>query len=184
MSIFDRIIAICVWPGRLVGWLVLPLILFVCLAVMAAQLGMNSFADWEGDVPFLGSGITVNTLIDLQWHIFALIVLFGGALALCDDAHVSVDFMSANFGERTRIVVTILGDLLLLLPFCAIIVWYGMSFAIASFDSGEGSNYGGLTDRWFIKACVPIGFGLLGLVGLARVGRGVADLLRPRRGME
>mgnify|MGYP000088105498 CR=1 FL=1 len=173
-----RMIDLCVLPGRLVGWLLLPLILFVCLAVFAGQAGWNNFVTWEGDRFLLGSGLTVNTMIDLQWHIFALLVLFGGAYAFRDNAHVSVDFLSASFSPRTRAVIRVLGDLIFVLPFCVIIVWFGTKFAMTAFTSGEGSNYGGLQDRWLIKACVPFGFGLLGVAACARALRTVLGLVR------
>lgn len=176
-----RLIDLCVLPGRLAGWLLLPLILFVCLAVWAAQTGRNGFLAWQGDVFLLGDGITVNTLIDAQWHIFAVLVLFGGAYAFRDNQHVSVDFLSATLSPRARMIIRTLGDLAFVLPFCAIIVWFGTKFAMTSFNSGEGSNYGGLMDRWLIKACVPAGFALLGVAATARALR---TILRLARGLD
>ncbi|MBU2983082.1 TRAP transporter small permease subunit [Lentibacter algarum] len=175
-----NIIGICTLPGRFIGWLMLPLILCVCLTVFAAQAGWNSFGSWEGDVFLLGDGITVNTLTDMQWHIFALLVLFGGTLAFRDNAHVSVDFLSCNFSNRTNATFQVLGDLFLILPFCLIIAWFGTKFALTALSSGEGSNYGGLQDRWLIKACLPAGFALLGVATLARAMRSV---LRASRGL-
>lgn len=182
--LMSRLIDLCVLPGRFVGWLILPLIAFVLLAVAAAQTGRNAFLEWEGELFMLGGGITVNTLIDAQWHIFALLVLFGGVYAFRDDAHVSVDFLSAALSPRTRMIVRTLGDLLMVLPFCTIIVWFGVKFATTSFTSGEGSNYGGLMDRWVIKACVPAGFGLLGLAAAARALRSILRLARPHKNDE
>lgn len=173
-----HVIDLCVLPGRLVGWLLLPLIAFVCAAVWAAQSGRNSFFTWDSDLFLLGQGVTVNTLIDLQWHIFAILVLAGGSYAFRDDTHVSVDFVSVNLSPRARAVIQVLGDLLFVLPFCLIILWFGQKFAMTAFTSGEGSNYGGLQDRWFIKACVPIGFGLLGLAALARALQTILRLVR------
>ena len=77
-------------------------------------------------------------------------------MTLRDDRHVSVDFLSAGFSPRTRQVIRVLGDLFLLVPFAAIIVWYGTRFAMSSFGSGESSTYGGLSDRWMVKACIPV----------------------------
>lgn len=164
----ETVIALCALPGRVLGWLLLPLIVFVCAAVAAAHFGLNSLASWEGAIPVIGSAITVNSLLDLQWYIFAIIVLFGGVYAFRDEHHVKVDFLSANFSPRTRRVVALVGDVLLLLPFAAIIVWYGSKFAYSAYLSGEGSTYGGLASRWIIKACLPLSFALLGIAGIAR----------------
>ncbi|MHA3913561.1 TRAP transporter small permease subunit [Halovulum sp. GXIMD14793] len=172
------ILDLCALPGRWVGWLILPLIASVCAALYAAQVGFNAFWDWDGRVFLLGDGITANSMMDLQWYLFAVISLFGGVLAFRDNGHVSVDFLSSRFPPKMRTAVQILGDLLFLLPFCAIMCWYGTKFAITAFNAGEGSSYGGLMDRWVIKACLPLAFGLLGVSALARVGLGIKKLIR------
>lgn len=171
------LINLCSLPGLVIGWLVIVLIVLVCLAVIAAQLGINNYGDWEGSLFILGGGITVNTLLDLQWWSFALLVLFGGVLAFRDKSHVSVDFLSSGFSPRTRLCIQMVGDVILLVPFCAIIVWYGSKFAVTSWNSSEASSYGGLRDVWVIKSFVPVGFGLLGLAGLARAVRAAITLL-------
>ena len=175
----DRITNLLVLPGKWVGWLILPLILFVCLTVFAAKAGWNAFWQWGYAVPVLGRGITVNTLTDLQWYIFALIAVFGGVYAFRDNQHVSVDLFSDTLSRRGQLVVQVVGDLLLLLPFCAIIFWYGWSFTLTSFNSGEGSTYGGLADRWLIKAIIPIGFALLGIAAFLRAIRAICEIIRP-----
>ena len=172
----DIILDTVVLPGKIVGWLVLPLILSVLLTVFAAKMGWNAFWRWEEAIPVLGTGITVNTLADLQWYIFAILAVLGGVYALRDDQHVSVDVFVAGLPRRARLALTLFGDLVFLLPFCIIIVWYGWKFALTSFASGEGSTYGGLMDRWLIKAVVPAGFALLGLAAIARVLRTLALL--------
>ncbi|MCB1426711.1 MAG: TRAP transporter small permease subunit [Zhengella sp.] len=166
--VLDRIFAACSWPGRIVGWLILPLIASVCLTVLAAQLGLNVLAEWGVAVPVFGKALTVNSLLDLQWHIFALIVLFGGVYAYRDNTHVSVDVFSSALPERSRLIVRTIGDLIFLLPFCLVIAWYGASFAEKAFMTGEGSTYGGLMDRWLIKAAIPVSFTLLGISAVIR----------------
>src|SRR5690606_5155417 len=74
----DRIMNLLVLPGIWVGWLVLPLMIFVCLTVVAAKVGWNAFWQWGTPIPVFGKGITVNTLTDMQWYIFALVSVLGG----------------------------------------------------------------------------------------------------------
>lgn len=162
-------IQICAWPGEILALLVIPLTLMVLATVAAASLGWNVFASWDRPLPLVGRAATVNLLFDLQWAILALIGLFGGALAFRDDRHVAVDFLSAGFSDRTRAVIQLLGDVFFLLPFCAVMIWFGAKFAAVSFASGERSVSNGLGDIWIIKACIPLGFGLLALAGLARI---------------
>jgi TRAP-type mannitol/chloroaromatic compound transport system permease small subunit len=174
----NRILNIVVIPGKLVGWLILPLILSVCLTVLAANAGWNAFVRWENAVPVLGSGITVNSLTDLQWYIFTVIAIFGGVYAYRDGGHVSVDVFYSSLPRRVQQALSVFGDLVFLLPFCVVIAWYGWSFAQTAFNSGEGSTYGGLMDRWLIKSIVPIGFSLLAIAAIARAAGTIAELTR------
>lgn len=171
------IINLLVLPGKWVGWLVLPLILFVCLTVLAAKIGWNAFWQWGFPVPILGRGISVNTLTDLQWYIFAIVSIFGGVYAFRDNQHVSVDVFSAGLPRKIQLGLLVFGDLIFLLPFCAIIFWYGWSFTLTSFNSGEGSTYGGLMSRWLIKSIIPIGFAMLGIAALMRAIRTIGEIV-------
>lgn len=168
-----------VLPGKMVGWLVLPLIVCVLLTVLAAKLGWNAFWRWNEPIPVLGTGVTVNTLADLQWYIFAIIAIFGGVYAFRDNQHVSVDVFTSGLPRRVRLALSAFGDLVFLLPFCVIIFWYGWSFTVTSFNSGEGSTYGGLMDRWLIKAVIPVGFALLGIAAVVRAALTIRAILQP-----
>lgn len=157
--------------GRLAGWLIIPMLVTVAMSIVASLIGWNSFFSWEMDVFLFGSSVTVNTLLDLQWHIFLMIVMLGGAYALVEDSHVSVDLFSAGFSPRWKMLTTILGDVLFLAPFCIAMLWFSWGFTVSSYVSGEGSSYGGLLDRWFVKAFLPLGFFLMLMAGLSRIIR-------------
>ncbi|MDD9707710.1 TRAP transporter small permease subunit [Seohaeicola sp. SP36] len=177
-AILTKLLDLLCLPGKWVSWLILPLIASILIAVVYAKMGLNTLMAWDAQLPVLGRALTVNGLFDLQWYIFALLVLFGGAWALRDDKHVAVDFLSLMMTQRQRLWTRMLGDLLFLLPFCLIIAWYGWSFALTAWTTGEGSTQGGLNSRWIIKAMVPLSFAILGLMGLLR-GLGTAvELLR------
>jgi TRAP-type mannitol/chloroaromatic compound transport system permease small subunit len=163
-----RILDLLCLPGRLVSWLTLPLILAILVSVLSAAFGVSHLADWGGSLPVLGKALTVNTLTDIQWYIFALLVLFGGLCALRDGSHVSVDFLSLMMSHRQRLWVRVVGDLVFLLPFCLIIAWYGWSFTATAWRTGEGSTQGGLEARWLIKGALPVCFGMIAVFGLVR----------------
>lgn len=168
IALLKSIEACCAWFGRIVGWATPLLVISVCLSVLMAHMRFNVLADWGSPVPLFGSRMTMNGLTDLQWHLFALMVMLGGVYALHTDGHVSVDFIANNLSARTRQVIAILGDLIFLLPFAGIMTWFSWTFTIAAYSSNEGSPYGGLNDTWIIKAVMPLGFGLLGILGLTR----------------
>jgi TRAP-type mannitol/chloroaromatic compound transport system permease small subunit len=174
--VLERITA---WPGRVAGWLIPLLTVAVCLSVAAARLRINEFLRWSDPVPLFGNSLTVNGMLDLHWHFFTMLVMLGGAFALSTNGHVQVDFLSQRFKPSTQKVIMVLGDVFFLLPFCIFMAWYGWRFTVTSFNMGEGSTYGGLLDRYFIKAFVPIGFILLGINGVARSTRVLTELVSP-----
>jgi len=170
----------CAWVGRIAGWLVVPLMVAVCVAVAAVQLRVNVVASWSTPLPVLGTTLSVNGLQDLQWHLFAVLVLLGGVYAYRTDSHVAVDVFAQNLSPRARALVSVFGDFVFLVPFCALMVWFSWNFVGSAFRSGEGSSYGGLLDRWVIKSVVPLGFGLLALAGTARGLRTCLELAAGR----
>ncbi|RST86752.1 TRAP transporter small permease subunit [Aquibium carbonis] len=180
----NAVLRVLVVPGELVGWLILPLIVSVLMTVLAAKMGWNAFLRWDTPLPVLGNALTVNSMADLQWYIFAIIAIFGGVYAFRDNQHVSVDVFSSALPRRVRLGLSVFGDLVFLLPFCAIIVWYGWSFTLTAYNAGEGSSYGGLMDRWLIKAIIPVGFALLGLAALVRALSTIHSILLPTSGTQ
>ena len=55
------------------------------------------------------------------------------------------------------------------MPFCVLIVYNGIDFTMRSFSMGEGSNYDGLYDRFFLKSFIPIGFILILIAGVGLI---------------
>jgi TRAP-type mannitol/chloroaromatic compound transport system permease small subunit len=180
IALLKRIEEGCAWFGRAVGWATPILVISVCLSVLMVHLRINTLFEWDFTVPLFGHKITMNGLTDLQWHLFAVMVMLGGVYALHTDSHVSVDFIASNFTERTRRIIVILGDIIFLLPFAAVMTWFAWKFMASAYLSHEGSSYDGLADRWIVKAVMPLGFGLLGLLGLARTLRLIVQLILTR----
>ena len=158
----------CAWFGRLAAWTVPLLVAGVCVGVLMAQLRISELAHWGVDLPVLGDRLTLNGLNDLQWHLFAAMVMLGGAFTLHENRHVSVDFIASRLSPRTRQWITVACDLFMLLPFALVMTWFSWKFTAAAYASGEGSSYGGLLDLWVIKSVMTLGFALLALLALAR----------------
>lgn len=157
------------WPGRAAGWLIVPMAAMVLTAVIGSQLKVGQIASWQTDLPIFGTNLTLNGLAELQWHLLAIIVMLGIAYAMAQDRHVRVDLIYGNLSPRAQALIDLLGDLVFLMPFCIIIGWLSVDFVKFSFSTGEQSNYGGLVDRYLIKAIIPIGLALLGVTGLGRI---------------
>jgi TRAP-type mannitol/chloroaromatic compound transport system permease small subunit len=92
--------------------------------------------------------------------------------ALESDDHVRVDFIRMRLSLRTQAWVELYGNLLLLLPFIALILHYCVAFIAYSFGSAEVSSApGGLPFRWAVKSLLFVGFFLLGVAVISRTTR-------------
>lgn len=99
-----------------------------------------------------------NAWLEVQWYMFAVIVMFGASYTLKRNEHVRVDLLYMTLGRRGQLWIDILGTLLFLLPTCIILAWLSWPFFMQSFVVSEhSSNAGGLL-RWPIKLVLPVGF--------------------------
>ena len=106
-------------------------------------------------------------LQELEWHLFDVIILFGIAYTLRENAHVRVDIFYASYSEKTKAVVNIISSLFFTLPFSALIIYIGIDFVHLSFIQNEASsNPGGLEYRYLVKALLPLSFVFLTLQAL------------------
>jgi len=151
------------WAGRLAAWLVLILVLLVCYDVSMRYL-------------FQAGSVALQ---ELEWHLFALIFLLGGAYTLKYDEHVRVDvlYQAEWMTPRRKAMVNLFGCLFLLLPFCALMINASIPFVMQAYEWGEGSpDPGGLPYRWLLKAAIPFCFALLALQGLAMTIRSLRTI--------
>jgi TRAP-type mannitol/chloroaromatic compound transport system permease small subunit len=105
---------------------------------------------------------------ELEWHLMVPICLFGMSYALRHGEHVRVDVLFASFAPRTKLFVEFVSALLLM-AFCAIVVWLSLHYVMQSWNIAEGSaNPGGVPARYILKSLIPIGFSLMFLQALAQ----------------
>ena len=98
-------------------------------------------------------------LQELEWHIFAVVFLFGMAYTLKEDGHVRVDVLYDNFSPRGKAVVNIAGALLFLIPLSVLIINGSIWYVKEAYEMHEISgDPGGLQHRWLIKAVIPASF--------------------------
>jgi len=117
-----------------------------------------------------------NAWLEIQWYLFAAMVMLGAAYTLRMNEHVRVDAFYSRYRERTRLWVDLLGALFFLLPMTLTIGWLGWPAFVGAFASGETSgNAGGLV-KWPALLMIPLGFLLLSLQGVSEVIKRVAAL--------
>ena len=98
-------------------------------------------------------------LQELEWHLFAMVFLFGIAYGLKEDGHVRVDVLYDRFSPRWKAIVNIGGTVLLLLPLSLLVIEGSVWYVQEAYSSGEVSgDPGGLSYRWLIKLVIPASF--------------------------
>lgn len=145
--------------GLSARWLAVALVLVQFAVVVLRYAYGSSFVWMQEGVVYL--------------HAFLFMLAIGYAYLL--DAHVRVDFFYANWSERTKAWVDLIGVLVTVLPFCWLLVWASWSYVSMSFWLGEGPmQYGGLPLQPYLKGLILVMAGLLALQGLSVVIRAVA----------
>lgn len=148
-EIVDRIVE---YVGRSVSWLALALVILICADVLMRYL-FDSSKTW---------------IIELEWHIFAVLFLLGMSYTLLHDKHVRVDLFYERFSQRRQRIVSIVGILFLVLPWCLVVLDTSWDYFSNSFSFREGSPQpNGLPARYVIKSFIFIGFSLLTLEALS-----------------
>ena len=117
-----------------------------------------------------------NAWLEVQWYMFAVIVMLGASYTLKRNEHVRVDLLYMLLSRRGQLWIDILGTLIFLLPTCIILAWLSWPFFEQSYAVLEHSgNAGGLV-RWPIKLVMPVGFALVALQGVSELIKRVAFL--------
>ena len=147
--------------GKATSWLTTVLVIVVCLHVFMRRF-LETNPAW---------------ITELEWHIFALIFLFGAGYAFKHDKHVRVDLFYAKFSKKDKAFVNLVGTLLFLIPWCMLIIIYSSQYAMTSYIIGEGSpDPGGLPARYLIKFSITVGMVFLLLQALATLFRSILTL--------
>ena len=140
--------------GRAAAWLTTLLMLLVCFDVVVRYL-FNETQAW---------------IMELEWHLFGLIFLLGAGYAFRHDRHVRVDLFYAKFSPKDKALVNLIGGILFLIPWTAVLIYVSFEYATIAYKIGEGSpDPGGLPARYIIKYAITFGMTLLFLQGLASI---------------
>jgi TRAP-type mannitol/chloroaromatic compound transport system permease small subunit len=109
--------------------------------------------------------ISSNAFLETQWYLFSAVFLLGAGYTFLKNAHVRIDFVSSRLSPRARSWIDVFGILLILVPFCWLVIRLSWPLFFKAWQSGEISmNYGGLI-RWPVYLLVPLGMALLLLQG-------------------
>ena len=117
-----------------------------------------------------------NSLLEIQWYLFAAVFMLGGGYAFLRNVHVRIDFVSSKLSKRTNTIIDILGIVIFLIPLCLILINLSWPLFVSTWTSGGmSSNAGGLI-RWPVMMLIPLGFGLLLLQAFSELTKRFAFL--------
>jgi TRAP-type mannitol/chloroaromatic compound transport system permease small subunit len=169
----DRIRRVVDFIGGWAAWLSLPVVIVTCIDVIARKL---KYVDAEGNTHSLQLWMRANVgpvfesviLQELEWHfhaaLFALVLGYG----LIYNSHVRIDLIRENLAFHKKAWLEFAGLTFLMLPFCALVIWFAYDYVIASYAVQEGSvSTVGLPYRWMIKSVLVFGLGVAFLAGVA-----------------
>ena len=148
------------WFGVIANWLVLT----ACL-ISAGNAGSR----------YLFSASS-NAWLEVQWYMFAGMVLLGAPYTLKVNEHVRVDLFYSAVSDRTRLWIDLLGGILFLLPICVILVYFTWPWFVESWSINESSSNAGGLVRWPVKLLLPAGFALMALQGISEIIKRIAAL--------
>src|SRR5262249_15798666 len=148
--------------GLIANWLVL----IACLISAGNAASRYAFS------------LSSNAWLEVQWYMFAGMVLLGAPYTLKVNEHVRVDLLYGAASERARLWIYLLGGILFLLPICIILVYFTWPWFVDSWRLNEGSSNAGGLIRWPVKLILPVGFGLMALQGVSEIIKRLDALIR------
>lgn len=173
VRVADRIRRVVDFIGGWASWLSLPVVIVTCIDVIARKV---KYVDDAGNIHSLQLWMRANVgpvfesviLQEMEWHfhaaLFALVLGYG----LIYNSHVRIDLIRENLAFRKKAWLEFAGLTFLMLPFCALVIWFALDYVQASYAVQEGSvSTVGLPYRWLIKSVLVIGLLVALLAGVA-----------------
>nr|WP_297352009.1 TRAP transporter small permease subunit [uncultured Caldimonas sp.] len=146
--------------GKLIMWLVLGSVL-----ISAGNAIVRKIFDTSS-----------NSLLEIQWYLFAGVFMLGAGYVFLRNAHVRIDFIAARLSKRTNAIIDLVGILAVLIPFCVIMITLSWPVFHNAWVSGEMSQNAGGLIRWPVYFLMPAGFALLLLQAVSELFKRMAFL--------
>ncbi|MGI8525710.1 MAG: TRAP transporter small permease subunit, partial [Pseudolabrys sp.] len=154
--IADRIDRLTAAVGRGAAWL--------CLVIVALQFALVVARYLFG----LGSIWLTETVL----YAHAALFLLAAAWTLQAGGHVRVDIFYAGMTPRGKAKVDLAGAVLLLLPFCVVLIWIALPYVVRSWAILERSQeISGLPLVYLLKTLIAVFAVLLALQGISQAIR-------------
>ena len=147
--------------GRLVSWLTLATVL-ICAAVVLLRYALSEGFVWMQEL--------------YVWTAGAVFML-GSGYTLLHGGHVRVDIFYVRASARGRAWINLIGTLVFLLPWLALVAVMAWPYVRASWVLSEASaQTGGMPGQYLFKTMLLVFCILLALQGLAMIGRSILTI--------
>ncbi|MGK7907058.1 MAG: TRAP transporter small permease subunit [Synechococcus sp.] len=153
------------WMGRL------TLVLMFAMVLVGAYNAIVRYIS-----RFIGTNLSSNLYIELQWYLFTMVFCLGAAYVLSQNRHVRVDILYSRLSLKGKAIVDLVGSTVLLLPICGVYIWFTYPPVVRSWKSLEASPDPNGLPRYPIKTVVIAAFVLLALQGISEIIKNIAIL--------
>lgn len=164
MSALIKLAQLSDWMSELFGKIAAWGVLFAAL-ICAANAFVRYGFDWSS-----------NSFIEIQWYMFAYIVMIGAPVVLKLNEHVRVDLIYGKLKGNGRVYVDLFGLVFFLLPVIGLLAYLSYPYFMKSFVSGEMSQNAGGLIRWPAVLALPLGFAMMWIQGCAEIIKRIAFL--------
>jgi TRAP-type mannitol/chloroaromatic compound transport system permease small subunit len=121
--------------------------------------------------------ISSNGWLEIQWYLFAGIVMLGAPIVLKLNEHVRVDLIYGRLKGYWAVYVDLFGLIFFLMPVMALLAYLSWPLLVKMYLTHEMSNNAGGLIRWPAMALLPVGFALMFLQGLSEIVKRIAFLM-------
>ena len=116
-----------------------------------------------------GLDISSNAWLEIQWYLFAAMVMLGAPVVLKLNEHVRVDIVYGKLKGNGPVYVDLFGLIFFLLPVMGLMCYLSWPLFLSMYRSGEMSGNAGGLIRWPAMLMLPLGFGLMFVQGLSEI---------------
>ena len=120
--------------------------------------------------------ISSNGWLEIQWYLFAGIVMLGAPIVLALNEHVRVDLFYGRLKNRGPVYIDLFGLVFFLLPVMGLLTYLSWPLLVKMYLTHEMSNNAGGLVRWPAMLMLPLGFGLMFLQGFSEIIKRLAYL--------
>lgn len=164
VSLSEKLREIVNRVGRASTWLLVPLVIITMWDVVARKLVWIQIFMVQNFGPFFKSTL----MQEMEWHLHTVVFCLVLGYGYTHNRHVRVDFLREGFKFQSKAKVEFYGNIIFMLPFTLICVYFSWIYMVDSYVIKEVSaSLVGLSNRWIIKTFLPIGYFFLFLGGMS-----------------